>query len=265
MATSSRDVHGVPNRVDLSTTDVAPARAFYGALFGWEFSDEPADDSGGVYVMATLRGHTVAGMMAMSEELAASGMPPMWNSYVAVDDLEAAVARVTAANGSVLDEPEAAGNAGRFALVADPAGAVFCLWEATGHAGAEMVNEAGAVCWNELTTPDPAIVAPFYAEVLGWTADVTPMPGGGDYTVFHVEGGSPDGIAGAMVTPQAGIPTAWTVYFAVDDVASTVDQARALGAQIFLEPMFIEGVGTMATIGDPRGAVFAVMTMTPDD
>lgn len=90
------------------------------------------------------------------------------------------------------------------AVVADPAGAVFCLWEKKGHAGAETVNEHGALTWNELVTPDPSLVAPFYAEVLGWTTKVTSIPEG-DYMAFVAEGADPNGIAGALASAGTSI------------------------------------------------------------
>jgi predicted enzyme related to lactoylglutathione lyase len=258
MTTVTSYVSGTPSWVDLATPDPGAARSFYAALFGWDYDDEPTDQPGVDYTMARMGGKAVAGMMVLSEEMAASGLPPVWSSYVTVDDLEAAVPRVGPAGGAVLQPPMEVMDAGRMAVVADPAGAVICLWAAKEHIGAEVVGEHGALVWNELITPDPAAVAPFYATVLGWTIETAPMEGG-DYTLFHVEGGSPDGVAGAMAPPMPGIPAYWGVYFQSDDVAATVDTARALGAQVLLEPMAIPEVGIIATIADPQGAVFSVM------
>lgn len=153
-------------------------------------------------------------------------------------------------------------DAGRMAIVTDPSGAAFCLWETKDRIGAEVVNEHGALSWNELMTPDPAKVVPFYAEVLGWSAQTMPTPNG-EYTVFNVEGGNDAGIAGAMEPPMPGMPSFWGVYFHVDDAAQTVDTARGLGAQMLMEPTAMPGVGTLATLTDPQGASFSVMT--PED
>lgn len=249
--------NGVPSWIDLATPDTDAARAFYGELFGWTYTVD--DSSQGDYIMCARNGHSAAGMMALSEEMAASGMPPVWTSYVTVANIEEGVARVEDAGGTVMQGPMAVSEAGRMAVVADPAGAVICLWEAKDHIGAEVVNEHGALTWNELMTPDPAAVAPFYAEVFGWTSQAMPMPGG-NYTVFFVDGGHENGIAGAMTPPMEGMPPFWGIYFHVDDAAATVETARGLGAQVMMEATPMEGVGTLASMVDPTGAMFSVMT-----
>ena len=259
MTTMTSYPHSVPSWIDLATPDPAASKDFYGELFGWDYEEEPTDQEGVHYVMARKGGHSAAGMMQLSDEMAASGMPPVWSSYVTVDDVEATAAKVAPAGGTVLQPPMDVMDAGRMAVVTDPAGAVICLWQAKEHIGSEVVNEHGALTWNELITPDPAAVAPFYAELFGWTAQTAPMPTG-DYTVFHVEGGNENGIAGAMAPPMPGMPAFWGVYFNVDDVAATTARAKELGAQALMEPTPMPGVGTLATLTDPHGAVFALMS-----
>lgn len=258
MAEVTSYVHGTPSWIDLATPDPAAARDFYGSLFGWEFSEEPTDQEGVNYIMVTKGGKTVAGMMELTSEMAESGMPPCWSSYVTVDDLERTVAKVEPAGGSVRQPPMDVMEAGRMAVIADPAGAVICLWQKKQHIGSELVNEHGTLTWNELITPDPGKAAEFYADVLGWTAQTEPMPNG-NYTVFHTEGGNPNGIAGAMEPPMPGMPPFWGVYLAVDDCDKTMEEAKGSGAQVLAGPMDIEGVGRMATFMDPQGAAFSVM------
>lgn len=258
MPTMTSYPNGVPSWVDLATPDPAASKEFYAALFGWEYDDQPTDQEGTDYTMALHHGHSAAGMMKLSPEMAASGMPPVWSTYVAVDDLEGAVAQVESAGGAVMQPAMDVMDAGRMAVIADPAGAVICLWEARNHIGAEVVNEPGTFSWSELMTPDPAAVAPFYGAVFGWTVQTVPMPTG-EYTVFHVADGNENGIAGAMVSPMEGMPAFWGVYFTVADTAATVASARELGAQIMLDATPTPGVGTLATIVDPQGAVFSVM------
>ncbi|HMQ25711.1 MAG TPA: VOC family protein [Acidimicrobiales bacterium] len=250
---------GVPSWIDLATPDPEAAKSFYGALFGWEYSEEATDQPGVHYVMATKDGHSAAGMMLLSEEMAASGMPPVWSSYVTVTDVEATVAEVAPAGGTVLQPAMDVMEAGRMAVVADPAGAVICLWQAKEHIGAEVVNEHGALTWNELITPDPAAVAPFYAALFGWTTEAVPMEGD-EYTLFRVDGGNEGGIAGAMAPPMPGMPAFWGVYFNVDDVGATVELAKGLGAQVLMDTTVMPGVGTLAALTDPQGAVFSLMT-----
>ena len=259
MPTMTSYAHGVPSWIDLATPDPQASKAFYGELFGWECTDEPTGQPGNDYTMARKGAHSAAGMMQLSPEMAAAGMPPAWSTYVTVDDIEAAASKVAPAGGTVMQPPMDVMDAGRMAVVADPSGAVICLWEAKDHIGCEVVNEHGALTWNELTTPDPSAVAPFYEAVFGWTVETVPMPTG-DYTVFRVEGGNETGIAGAMKPPMEGMPSFWSVYFHVDDVAATVDTAKELGATVMMEPMTVEGVGTFTAIADPQGAMFSVMT-----
>ena len=258
MTTMTSYPDGIPSWTDLATPDPTASKAFYGELFGWECTDEPTDQPGVDYTMARSGGRSAAGMRRLSEEMAASGMPPVWTVYITVGDLEATLAKVESAGGSVLQPPMDVMEAGRMAVVADPAGAVLALWEARQHIGAEVVNEPGALSWAELITPDPAAVAAFYAAVFGWTAQTAPMPSG-EYTVFHVEGGNPQGIAGAMAPPMPGMPAYWGVYFQVDDTTATVAKAKALGAQVLMDATPMPGVGTLATITDPQGATFSLM------
>ncbi len=258
MTTMTSYANGVPSWVDLATPDPAAAKEFYAALFGWDYDDQ-ATDGPGDYTMARRNGLNAAGMMPLTAEMASSGMPPVWSTYVTVDDIEATLARVEPAGGSTMGPVMDAMDAGRFAVIADPAGAVICLWEAREHIGADIVNEHGAFTWSELVTPDPAAIGPFYNAVFGWTSETAPMPTG-DYTVFNVAGGSADGIAGAMAPPVEGMASFWTVYFNVDDAAATAAKAVELGGQILSDPTPVPGVGTFATIADPHGAVFALMT-----
>ena len=84
---------GTPDWVDLQTTDQNAAKQFYSSLFGWSYDDQPMPGDGGVYSMATLNGETVAAIAPMPPG-APAGMPPMWNTYLAVDDVDAAVDKV---------------------------------------------------------------------------------------------------------------------------------------------------------------------------
>jgi predicted enzyme related to lactoylglutathione lyase len=258
MPTVTEHPAGVPSWIDLATPDTEAARSFYNTLFGWEYDEQPAGDDGATYVMAQRGGRAAAGMMKLSDEMAASGMPPAWSSYVTVTDLDAVAGRVGSAGGAVMQPPMDVMDAGRMAVCADPGGAVFCLWEAKENIGAEVVGEHGSLVWNELITPDPAAVSPFYADVLGWTAETVSMPGG-EYTLFHVEGGNPQGIAGCATPPMAGMPSFWVVYFAVDDCDATVATARANGASVLAEPMDLPEVGRMAALTDPQGAAFSIL------
>lgn len=144
------------------------------------------------------------------------------------------------------------------AVLADPTGAVIGLWQPKEHIGAEVVNEPGALTWNELLTPDVDKAAAFYNTLFGWTAKTEQM-GPMTYTELQLDGQS---IAGAMPPPMDGIPPHWGIYFAVADTDATVADAKARGATVMAEPMDIPP-GRMAVLADPQGAMFNMIKSNP--
>jgi uncharacterized protein len=243
---------GTPNWVDLQTTDQAAAKAFYAGLFGWTYDDQPMGE-GAVYSMAELGGEHVAAIAPQSPELAAAGAPPMWNTYIAADSVDDAVAKVETAGGQVAMPPFDIMDAGRMAFVLDPSGAAVAFWQANQHIGATLVNETGTLTWNELVTTDPA-AAKFYEQVLGVTTSTMDM-GTGEYTLFHV---GDDMVGGSTPPPMEGVPNHWHVYFAVDDADATAARATELGGSVMVAP-FDTPVGRMAVLTDPHGAVFSII------
>jgi predicted enzyme related to lactoylglutathione lyase len=254
MAERTSYASGTPSWVELQTSDAPAAKQFYGALFGWTYDDRPIDDTN-VYSLAQVRGLDVAAITGLGEQ-AAQGVPPHWNSFVTVDDVEAATAKVSPAGGTVIMEPFDVFEEGRMAVVADPSGAVFELWQPKQHIGASLVNEHGAFTWTELITPDIPKAAAFYKAVLGWGA--TTSDGDMPYTEFKLGGES---IAGGMNPPMPGIPPSWGIYFAVDDTDAIVASATALGGTLAHGPVDIEP-GRFAVLTDPQGAYFNVIKMS---
>lgn len=249
-------VHGTPSWVDLSTSDPSASLTFYSALFGWDWDENPTDQ-GGSYFMARLGGNAVAGMMQQQPEQAEMGIPSMWNTYVTVDDIDATLGRVEAAGGSIMMPTMQVMESGRMAVVVDPTGAVICMWEAGEHIGAELVNEQGALAWNELQTGDVAAASSFYKQLFGWNDQVMDM-GMGDYTIFAL---GDDGVCGAMNPPMEGIPSHWSTVFAVDDCDGTVETARSSNGSVVAEPFDIP-IGRIGVLADPSGAAFQVIQMS---
>ncbi|HEV2372449.1 MAG TPA: VOC family protein [Streptosporangiaceae bacterium] len=250
---------GTPNWVDLQTSDPEAAKVFYGEMFDWDFDDQPMPD-GPTYSMATVDGHHIAAIAPQPPDMKTAGAPAMWNTYLAVDSVDDAVAKVAAAGGQVAMPPMDVMDAGRMAYVMDPSGAGVCLWQANTHIGASLVNEPGTVIWNELITTDPSAPA-FYERVVGLTTSTMDMGGGDEYTLFHAG----DAQVGGSTAPQApGIPNHWHVYFAVEDVDEAAAKAAKLGGAVITEP-FDTPVGRMATICDPQGATFTVMQPSAPD
>ena len=247
--------HGTPSWVDLQTSDPSAAKQFYGSIFGWTYDDMPTGDTpDAVYSMAMLNGKQAAAIASLGD-MAAQGVPPHWNSYVTVDDVEATTAQVAGAGGTVIAPAFDVMDAGRMSVIQDPTGAMLNLWQAKNNIGAQVVNETGAFSWSELITPDVPKAAEFYNKLFGWTT--LTHEGGMPYTEFQLDGTS---IAGAMNPPMPGIPTFWGVYFSVADCDATVERAKSLGGSVFAGPMDIEP-GRFAVLADPQGAMFNVIKM----
>jgi uncharacterized protein len=246
---------GTPNWVDLQTTDVDAAKAFYGALFGWSFADQPIPQDG-TYSIAQLDGDAVAAIAPQSPPMLESHAPPAWNTYIAVDDVDAAAAKVAGAGGTLAMEPFDVMEAGRMAFVLDPGGAAVGLWQAGAHIGATRVNEPNTLTWNELTSSDLDAALPFYEQVVGLSARKVPM-GEMEYTMLFVG----EEMAGGATPPQMdGVPNHWHVWFAVSDADEAARIAGENGGAVLVEP-FDMPIGRAATIRDPQGAVFSVIAM----
>jgi uncharacterized protein len=240
---------------ELVTSDAAGAKSFYGELFAWEYDDLPIPDAG-VYSMAKRGGRTVAALYAGDD-------PPHWNCYVTVASVEDTVARVADLGGTVPAEPFDVMEAGRMAVIADPAGAPLCLWTAGTSIGAELVNAPGAMSWNDLVTPDPEGAAEFYGALFGW--ETQPVPDAGGYRVIRNGGRGNGGIM--PLDPDrmgAETPPSWMPYFGHEDVGRVIREIDGLGGRVFNGPVQILD-GTIAVLGDPQGAVFAAWTGDYDD
>ena len=254
---------GTPSWCDLSTTDLTGALGFYTELFGWDAGETGGVDTGG-YTMCFLRGLPVAAVAPQMEHQADQGIPPAWTTYITVDDVDELAGRVEELGGSLLSPPFDVFDFGRMCVLTDPSGAPVALWQARSHAGAGIVNDAGAMCWNELATRDPEAAQTFFGELLGWEVD-RKGDGPADYREFRRRGESTN-VAGCM--PMVGdmwpdwLPAHWMVYFAVDDVDATAVRAAELGGTISVPPTDIEP-GRFAVLGDPQGAVFSVIAMKP--
>jgi hypothetical protein len=245
---------GTPCWVDLASTDMAGAKAFYSGLFGWEVA-EGGPESGG-YSMFQKQGKNVAGLGPVMME----GQPTAWTTYISVDDADATVAKVTAAGGTVLVAPMDVLDVGRMAVVMDPTGAAIALWQPRAHHGADLANEPGTFTWNELQTRDTEAAKAFYRAVFGWGAHTSE---GGTMVYTEWKRGE-DSLGGMMDMPAevpAQIPPYWLVYFAVDDCDASAAKASGLGGATLMPPMDVEP-GRFAVLSDPAGAVFAVIKMS---
>ena len=245
---------------DLNTTDQEAAKAFYSGLFGWEITDMPAGE-GINYSMAAIDGKWVAAISPQPQQQREAGVPPSWNSYITVEDIDASAARARELGAAVHAEPFDVLAAGRMAVIQDPQGAWFLLWQPKDHIGAGLVNAPGALSWNELGSPDLEGSARFYGDLLGWTT--TPMDGADPpYLVISTAAGHSNG--GIRPPAPPGAPAFWLVYFATGDIEGSVARVGELGGTV-LVPATDIGIARIAVAQDPQGAVFALYDGALDD
>ncbi|MGC4945343.1 VOC family protein [Streptomyces sp. DT224] len=241
-------VPGGPCWIELSTLDVPAAKTFYAAVFGWRCATDPREEAGG-YTLARLGESRVAALSPLYQP----GRPPAWTVSFAADDADAAVARVTAAGGSLLTGPMDIFDQGRFAVVADPAGAVFSLWQGRGFAGADLFNAPGALGWAELLTREREEALAFYAEVFGWSVRASES-----YPQWGVGGEDFGGLLTMDGTFPPEVPPHWLPYFSSKDVDATAAAARDAGGELLLPPTDIPYGPRVAVVRDPQGAAFGV-------
>jgi predicted enzyme related to lactoylglutathione lyase len=239
---------------ELATTDQKGAVAFYRGLFGWEVNEQPIGPTE-TYSMFQLRGKSVGAAYTMRPEQRQQGVPPHWGTYVSVANADEAARRAQELGAKVLAPPFDVMESGRMAVVQDPNGAVFMVWQAKQHIGAEILGDPGSLCWTELASRDLKAAEKFYTSLFGWTAKHG--TDGMEYTELANNGKQQGGIL--PITPQMGnMPTAWTPYFAVTDVDATAAKAKELGGRVYMGPTDIPKVGRFAVIGDPQGATFDI-------
>jgi uncharacterized protein len=245
---------GTPSWVDLGTTDVPGATRFYGSLFGWTVEDMGPEAGG--YGIFRKNGRQVAGVGPATDPNRGTS----WATYFATDDADDAASRVQANGGQVVLAPMDVMDQGRMAVCTDPSGVFFSVWQAGKHLGAELVNEPGSLTWNELTTTDMAAAKAFYPAVLGVGVREVSMGEGMTYTLFEVDNRS---VAGGMQVDPVGMPTQWSVYFAVDDCDAVHAKAAELGATTIMGPED-SPAGRFAILTDPQGGIFSIIKNNPD-
>jgi len=253
--------HGSHIWYELITPDPVGAKSFYDAVAGWDIEPRPTGEMD--YRMIRAADDNVGGVMRLNEEMAQHGAKPTWLGYVAVDDVDATVARVEVRGGKVhlpaFDIPDV----GRIAMVADPQGNTFYVMKPMPPKGSEdkkstafSTSADGHVNWNELTTSDPAGARSFYGELFGWTSDeFMPMGELGEYRFFAHQGTT----IGAVCQPGPEGSSGWRYYIRVPSISKAVEAVKAGGGTVSMGPHEVPGGDHIIIGNDPQGAEFALV------
>ena len=249
--------------IDLATTDMEAAIAWYSELFGLTCMKMDTPDGGRPYAFLMKGGAGVGGIGQLSEEMQSQGVPPVWNSYIATADCEATEARARELGATVTVPTMTIPGHGKLAFLLDPEGASIAFWQSLSDGGEGfLVDEPGSLGWNELMIRDMDRACDFYTSLVGWTYEDVPM-GETRYRKLQVGGKDSGGIM-SMDAPQfEGLPSIWLVYFSVEDTQATAAKVVATGGVVHVPPTEIP-VGSFACFGDPQGATFAVISVNAE-
>ncbi|SEL65021.1 VOC family protein [Streptacidiphilus jiangxiensis] len=243
---------GTPRWIDLGTPDVAATDAFYTSLFGWA-KEDAGPDAGG-YGFYTSAGKRIGGVGPMMDP----GATPAWTVYFGSDDAEAAVKAVEQAGGTVRMPAMDVMGFGRMAQLTDPQGGEFAVWQPQQTKGFDIVNVPVSLSWTELHTADAEGARAFYTSVFGWTVTDNDM-GEFVYTVASM-GGDESSFGGLMGHFPGETETYWLPYFEVADCDATAAKVTELGGTLLMGPASLDGVGRMASVRDPHGSLFSIIT-----
>jgi hypothetical protein len=230
---------------------MAKAREFYGGVFNWEI--QPGGPETGGYSVAELNGRGVVGI---GPKMGPPEAPTMWTTYLATSDADATAAKIRGADGELVIEPMDVMDVGRMAIAVDPAGAMFGVWQARAFPGAQVVNEPGAMRWNEQMSHDLKGSKAFYAAVFDY--EYSDMSGDSGYATFKVGGRDVGGIGGYHAGLPADTPATWRVYFGVVDTDASVARVQANGGSVIWEPKD-HPYGRLSTVADDQGARFSLL------
>ena len=240
---------------ELATTDLEAAKKLYGELFGWSTVDYPIP--GGVYTIFQIDGNDVAAVHA-----ARPGTPPHWGVHFLVTSADETAAKVAPLGGTLIAPPFDVMDVGRMAVIQDPQGSVFSVWQAKTRIGATHGGPLGKVMWPELHTPDPVGAAGFYTRLFGWKT----QPASGVESAQYVEWINGESHFAGMMPMSGpewqGLPPHWMIYVTVADCDERAARAKELGAAVCVPPTDVPNVGRFAVVNDAQGATFSMIQMT---
>jgi uncharacterized protein len=238
--------------VGLASSDPADANAFDANLFGCQGEELPAGDFG-TYRALRHDGREVAILYRQTREARAARAAPHWTAYVSVEDVDASAHLLPDLGGAVLRDPLDLADAGRVAAVRDPLGAILSLWQPRAHAGAELVDDIGALSWHELVTPDLERAKSFYAALFGWEYEAGPSR-----LTTIVNAGTPVATMREDSEPEGASASCWIAYFGVASAHDAQQTAERNGGRTMTAVADCP-IGRTALVADGQGATFAVL------
>ncbi|NRA82897.1 MAG: VOC family protein [Gammaproteobacteria bacterium] len=252
--------HGTFCWPELMAGDWTKAKEFYCALFDWQPQDQEIGPDC-YYTMLQKDGLDIGAMYQMMPEHQEQGMKTNWLSYIAVDSVDEVVAKAKQLGAEIVAGPHHVHDAGRMAMILEPQGAMFAIWQANKHNGAGVVNQPHSMCWNELASKNTDKSSDFYTQLFGWQP-LEKNTVGMKYTEFSVAGIPNSGML-QMTEEWGDLPPHWMIYFAVDDCDAYATKAQGLGATLCVPPTDIPEVGRFAVINDSQGATFSIIKLLP--
>jgi predicted enzyme related to lactoylglutathione lyase len=251
MAEVTKHAPGTFCWTELASKNTAAAKKFYQGIFGWKLKEVPMGDAG-TYTIFLVDDKDAAAMYELDGKH--KNIPPHWGAYISVANADDSVGKIKSAGGKVVEGPFDVMDIGRMAVLQDPTGAHFSVWQPKKHIGARVQELPGTVCWRELLTPNIDAAGKFYSTVFGWKGSAKNM---GNFTYHMFENGG-EGVGGMMLPPEKEIPPHWITYFLVENCKQTVSKVRSLGGEIYKDTTEIPDMGQFAVIGDPEGASFGI-------
>ncbi|MBY5338624.1 VOC family protein [Rhizobium leguminosarum] len=253
------ETHGKFIWCELMTPDTSAAAKFYSSVVGWTTSEMKMEGMP-TYTIFEANGIGVAGLMEFPAELEGKGIPPNWTGYVDVDDVDQSAKDFAANGGSVRRPPEDIPTIGRFAVVADPHGAVLCIMTPApmDKPMPELAVDApGNIGWRELYAGNGEEALAFYSKRFGWTKDsefdMGPM---GVYYLFAHNGKQ---IGGMMTKPENIQMPFWCYYFIVPTLDAAIERLTSGGGKVVHGPMEVPGGSWIIQATDPQGAFFCLV------
>lgn len=241
---------------DLGTSDLESASKFYEGLFHWRFKDSKTADNR-PYRVLKAEDKELGGMYSLRQTTLSSGVPPHWLPYISVDNAQETVTKARGLGAKIIKEPFDLGNNGTIAVMQDPVGAAFAIWQPKAYEGRQISEKPNTVAWNELVTRDTEGAIRFYSELFGWSVDRKKF-GNIDYILFK----SGDQEIGGLMQPSkehGKVPSHWMTYFSVQDCGASTALAKKLGAKILAETMEVKDVGIISVLRDPQSAVLGLI------